>query len=155
MKKIIFLLGALLFTGGVVTAQKLTVDKVPAQVRQAFMKKFPKVYKYTWEMEDSNYEVTFKLDGKEASANFDSAGNWLESETEISQSELPNAVLDGIKRDFPGFKTEEVVKGETPDKGAFYEVHLEKGEQEYKASYAESGTLINKKLITEEAEEND
>jgi len=155
MKKIIFLLVTLWLTGGAAIAQKLTVDKVPAQVRQAFMKKFPTVYHYTWEMEDQNYEVNFKLEGKEASANFDPEGNWLETEIEIAHSELPQAILDAIQRDFPGFKTEEAVKGETPEKGTFYEVQVEKSEEEYEATYSESGELLTKKLIKEEEEEKD
>ncbi len=155
MKNILFLLVALFVTGGVATAQKLTVDKVPAEVRQAFMKKFPTVYNYTWEMEDQNYEVSFKLDGKEASANFDATGAWLESEFEMSKSDLPQAITDAIQRDFPDFKTEEAVKGETPEKGTFFEVKVEKSEEEYEATYSESGTLLEKKLINEEEEEKD
>ncbi len=154
MKNIIFLLVTLLITGGVASAQKLTVDKVPAEVRQAFMKKFPTVYKYSWEMEEENYEVSFKLDGKEASADFDATGAWLESEVEIHKSDLPQAITDAIQRDFPGFETEEVVKGETPVKGTFYEVKVEKSEEEYEAIYSESGTLLEKKQITEEEDKD-
>jgi hypothetical protein len=44
------------------------------------------------------FEAEFTLNGKHISANFDKQGNWKETETPISNSQLPNAVKQAYKK---------------------------------------------------------
>jgi hypothetical protein len=72
MKKIIVLLSACLLISLLGFTRKITPDKVPAPVKQAFAKKFPNATDVKYEMEQKDYEITFKDKGDEMSANSDS-----------------------------------------------------------------------------------
>lgn len=73
--------------------------KVPKAVTDAFAAKFPEATNVKWEKEggddeeENEYEAEFKQGGTEVSANFSKIGAWLETETEISETALPTAVL--------------------------------------------------------------
>ncbi|MGC8750510.1 PepSY-like domain-containing protein [Hydrotalea sp.] len=106
MKKLMgFLAATILFTG-VVSAQKLKADQVPAAVKAAFAKHFPNVTA-KWEKEDTHYEAGFHQNGKEMSALFDANGNLTETEVAIKVSELPAAVHQYIQKNYPGAKVKE------------------------------------------------
>ena len=55
MKKIIVLLSACLLISLMGFTQKLTADKVPAPVKEAFAKKFPAATEVKYEMEKKDY----------------------------------------------------------------------------------------------------
>ena len=92
MKKIIVILSACLLISLMGYSQKITPDKVPVPVKQAFAKKFPAATDVKYEMEKKDYEINFKDKGVEMSANFDAMGNWLETETEIKPADLPKEI---------------------------------------------------------------
>ena len=146
MKKIIGLLAILLVAGTSAFAQKITADKVPAAVKQAFQTKFPKATAAKWEMEKKDYEVGFKLNGTEGSANFDATGKWLETETEIKYEALPQAVKATITNKFAGYKAGETNKVETPDKGVLYEVGLSKGTEKIEIQFTKEGEVKSRKV---------
>ncbi len=57
--------------------------QVPQIVKDAFAKKYPQASDVEWIQEDSKkviYEAEFKLDGKEITAEFSEAGEFLEEE---------------------------------------------------------------------------
>lgn len=63
---------------------------VPAKVKAGFDQKFPGVQNVKWGKENANeWEAEFKMNAKEYSANFNADGSWLETEYEISASEIP------------------------------------------------------------------
>src|SRR5690349_20267267 len=110
-------------------AQKLKDAKVPASVKESFAKQFPDVRKVAWSREsEGEYEAEFRTKGSEQSANFDSNGNWLETETEIKKIDLPSNVVETINKEFPGYEMEEAELTETKHNGTFYELEIEKGE---------------------------
>src|SRR5947199_209941 len=89
MKKISFLLLSIGLLSGVSFAQKITPDKVPAEVLKSFSARFPDAEYVRWEMEDkNNFEANFKSDNTPKSSTFDSSGKWMETEVEINASEL-------------------------------------------------------------------
>jgi len=92
MKKIVVLLSSFLLISLMGNTQAITPDKVPAPVKQAFTKKFPAATDVKYEMEKKDYEVTFKDKGASMSANYDATGKWLETETEIKESDLPKEI---------------------------------------------------------------
>ncbi len=148
MKKIIMLLSIAALMGSTTLAQKLSEDKVPAEVISAFKAKFPNAAKIYWKMETINeYEATFKVNGEELSANFDNTGKWIETETEIKASALPVAIQSALKKDFEGFKIGESSKVENATEGNCFEIEIKKGEERYEVLYSPEGKMLKKAKI--------
>jgi len=61
-------------------------------------------------MEREDYEINFKDKGVEMSANFDAAGKWLETETEIKASDLPKEVSASAAKFFAGLRYQKLPK---------------------------------------------
>lgn len=149
-----YLLLVTLFSFGILSTSCAQQPAAPAPVQTAFKAKFPNVQKAKWDQEgEGEWEAEFKMNGKEMSANFNSDGTWLETETEIKTADLPQAVKDAIASQFAGYKMEEASLVETPDVAAAYEVELEKGETTIEALFKADGTLV--KQVTEEDDEDD
>ena len=149
-KLFIVLLSAALMCN-VACAQKLSPDKIPAEVLTAFNSKFPGATKVKWEMEDkTEYEAVFNLNGEETSANFDLTGKWLETETEIKVSALPAVIQEVIAKDFAGFKINEAGKTVTAKDGMQYEVEIEKGEKTFDVLFTSDGKMLSKKELEED-----
>ena len=90
-------------------SQKLNESQVPAAVKTAFERKYPSV-KASWDKEYANYEANFKHDGKAMSAVIDKNGTIVETETDIPVTDLPKAVQDYMKKNYPGVKIEEAAR---------------------------------------------
>lgn len=126
-------------------AQKIKNTDVPTAVAEAFFERFPDVKKAAWSKEnDSEYEAEFKTKGDEQSANFDTSGNWLETETEIKKSDVPSNLRDLLSKEFPGYEIEEAELTETKDKGTYYEFEIEKDEASYEVSISKDGEILKK-----------
>ena len=155
MKKLVVLLSACLLISLMGFTQKITPDKVPAPVKQAFAKKFPAATDVKYEMEKKDYEINFKYKGVEMSANFDASGKWLETETEIKESDLPKEVSASVAKNFAGFKISEVAKVETRDKGIIYEMDLKKDKEGYEVQFSPKGDILKKTPLKKEKGEDD
>ena len=145
MKQIILWI-IFIFCGlGLTFGQQRKSDKVPLIVTKAFSVKFPSIQKVAWEQEDVNvYEAEYMENGQEHSVLFDLQGNWIRTETELKNSELPTAIQNALASHFPGFKLEEVEKIEDPLLGTYYTFEIENRKEEYHMSYKENGELIRK-----------
>jgi hypothetical protein len=155
MKKIMVLLSASLLISLMGYTQKITPDKVPALVKQAFARKFPAATEVKYEMEKTDYEINFKDKEVKMSANFDATGKWLETETEIKESDLPKEVSASVSRNFAGFKKSEIAKTETPDQGLIYEMDLKKDKEGYEVQFSAKGDIIKKIPLKQEKEEEE
>ena len=155
MKNLLLLFVCLALVTGV-SAMNQKDEKIPAAAKTGFAAKFPSAKKAKWSVEKpGEFEAEFKLNGEEASALFDSNGNLLETEVEIEESELPQAVKATIAKDFAGFELDEIEKA-TDAKGiVFYEMEAEKGKEEFEISFDANGKLLKKELLKEEKEEKD
>jgi len=151
MRHMVILLLAV-FAGSFAEAQKLTDRDIPAPAKQTFAQKFPNATNVKWEKEDDAIEAEFKIGKSKYSASFDQAGKWLETESEIKKSELPEAVLSAITKEFSGYKIEEAERLETPDLGILYEVKLEKKEISYEVQFNEAGKVLKKEKVEENNE---
>ena len=147
MKTYIVAVGLCLIAGHL-AAQKIDPKDVPASAK-ANLEKSLHVKDAKWENEDNNYEATFRRNGKEMSAVFDQAGVLLETEEEITKSELPTAVQDALKKDFVNFKLEEVAK--IAAKGVItYEAEVEKGKENFELIFEGNGKLLKKEKKKED-----
>lgn len=123
MKKLFYLAAALLISVGA-NAQKVKDAEVPAVVKDAHSKKFPNSKVEKWEKEGANYEAEFHDKNVETSAVYGSDGKFLESEIEITVSELPKAVLDAATKIAAGKKLDEASKITGADGTVSYEVEI-------------------------------
>ena len=155
MKKIIVLLSVFTLISLSGFTQKITPDKVPAPVKQAFEKKFPTATDIKYEMEKKDYEINFKDKGVEMSSNFDATGKWLETETEIMISDLPKEVSASATKNFAGFKVSEVAITETPDKGLIYEMDMKKDKEGFEVQFSPKGDILKKTTLKREKEEDE
>jgi len=121
---------------------------LPAHVQKAATAiiKGGKVKEVEIEKEKTRYEIEFLKGGKEVSIKLDSAGNLLETETEMELKEAPKPVQATIKKEM-GEKGEleelekEVKKGKT-----VYKVEIEIGKKEIKLHIDPSGKILKKKV---------
>ncbi len=135
-------------------SQKSDSKNTPEKVLTSFKTKFPDAKKVEWEMEnDSEWEAEFKWNGKEYSANFSIEGQWIETEYQIKDSEIPSSIRAILDQNFSDYEIEDPEIAETPT-GTSYEMEIEEGEEEYEVTIDTKGNLTKKKE-SEEKDEND
>jgi len=145
MKKVILMLVMCAMFLAPVFAQKITTDKVPVLIYRAFKSKFQGASQESWSKESKSvYEVEFFNDRKKQSATFDTSGAWLETETEISLSQLPRVVNAAFNKQFGGFTVQETTSVETADRGTLYELIINKGSEGYEVQFSAKGELLKK-----------
>ncbi len=106
-------------------SQKITEKDLPAPVKTAFKTKFPNATDVRWGKESQKeYEAEFKSNNTSIAANFMADGSWVVTETTISSSELPVAVINAINTKHPGAKIGTIEMVEEPGKKASYEVAI-------------------------------
>ena len=155
MKNIVILLaGSLMMTGGSF-AQKVAPENVPDAVKIAFRAKFAQAEKTTWEMDYENFEADFKINKVDISAKFDANGNWLETETPLTLSNLPPAVKAALSKQFDPIKDplkeDGISKIETPA-GTNYEIDGQNNALSYVLIISEKGDLVKKEEVKDEKE---
>ena len=96
--------------------------KVPPAVTKAFNSKYPGATVVKWGKENAKeYEAEFKLNGSNVSANFNTDGTWVETETVIKATDLPAAVVASINKNYPGSVITTAEKLEEPGDKLLYE----------------------------------
>ncbi len=119
MKKLFVVLLAAVSIGGLHSQG----TKKPAALTKAFPAKFPNAKEVKWDKESKNeYEASFVQDGKKGSANFSTAGEWLETEMAIPQNAAPKAVIDGFNKAYAGAAITEVYKIESKTGKNYFEI---------------------------------
>jgi hypothetical protein len=121
-------------------SSKFKESQVPAAAKETFEKNYAGI-KGTWDKEHSNYEVSFKKDGKDMSVTISENGTIVETETDIPVADLPGAVQDYIKQHYQG---KEIKEASTITKA--------NGEVNYEAEVDEKDVIFdaNGKFIEEE-----
>lgn len=125
MKKANCILAVLLMLAGYAYAQS-------SAVTAAFQSRFPQVDQLEWEQEKKGlWEAGFKsADGKEMSATFTAAGQWVETETAITFAQLPAPVQAALK----GKKVRETARIEQAQGRIIYEAEVGHRDRLYDAT---------------------
>lgn len=127
---------------------------VPTPVKSAFSQKYPGVANVKWSREnDKEWEAEFKLGGKSYSANFDNAGNWMETEYQVSVREIPAVVKAALDKESSGAKIKVSEITETKD-GKAYEFVVGRGENKTELVIDNAGNITGREQVNEE-DEND
>jgi len=115
----------------------------PMAVLNAFEEKFPAAANTKWAKENSKeWEAEFQLDGQSLSANFSKAGQWMETETNISASALPVQVLEHVHKAYPKAKIHGCARIESANSPVLYEVELKSGMLLKEKIFDESGKKV-------------
>jgi outer membrane lipoprotein-sorting protein len=130
-------------------------QKNPSEiVKKEFSKKYASAKSVKWDNEEKNeWEAEFTMDGKKMSASFDNSGKWIESETAITEKELPASVVATLNKDFLGYKKSLIEIFESTEMKGF-ELGLKKGETSIEVIFDNSGKILKKTDVKEE-DEND
>lgn len=150
MKKLLVLFVCMALVVGV-SATNQKEEKIPAAAKSGFAAKFPTAQKVKWSVEKpGEFEAEFTLNGVETSALVDAKGTLLETEAEIKESELPQAVKATIAKDFAGYKLEEIEKATDAKGVTSFEMEAAKGKEKLEISFDASGKLLGKEPLKEE-----
>ena len=135
MKKIVLLLSI------IGTSLLANAQDAPRAAKESFAKKFPTAQSIKWDKEnDKEYEASFTLDGVKHSSNFSNEGIWLETETEIKITDLPQAVTTAITGKYADWKIVGASKIETAS-AVKYEADIKKGKTKKEVLLTADGTF--------------
>jgi outer membrane lipoprotein-sorting protein len=134
-----------------VSAMNQKDEKIPATAKTGFAAKFPTAQKVKWRIENpGEFEAEFTINGVESSALLNDKGNVLETEAEIKESELPQAVKATIAKDFIGYKLDEIEKATDAKGVTTFEMEAAKGKNKLEISFDANGKLLSKEPLKEE-----
>lgn len=143
MKAITFLAAILIGTTSLF-AQDVPESQVPSVILNTFKKEFPKASDVEWEREGELYNVDFEIGFfTDYEAWFEASGKLIKYSEEISESDLPNAVKEALKKEFDGYRIDDVEKF-TENNVETYLVEIEKGNDERHILFSKDGKSIQK-----------
>jgi hypothetical protein len=127
----------------------------PEIVKKEFAKKYSTALSVKWDSEEKNeWEAEFTMEGKKMSASFDNSGKWMESETAITEKDLPAVVLNTLNKDYQGYKKSDISIFED-SKAKGFELTLKKGETSIEVLIDNGGKVIKKTEAKEEDEKDE
>jgi len=142
MKNVVFaitlLMGGLVFGQSEKNQQKI---KVPEAVKMAFQADFPKVRAH-WGMEDGGYEAEFKMNGRDASAVYDSRGHKIAFEIAVERSEVPEEAWDYILKNYANTKITEIARISDDQNVVNYEVEIGMDGKSYDVLFDANGKFL-------------
>jgi hypothetical protein len=124
-------------------AQSKDNKDLPKVVKEAFQNEYPNM-KVTWDIEEDGFEAEFKLNGKEASANYDKKGHKVATEIEIKENELPAKALTYIAMTYPNKKIKETAKITDDKKVITYEAEIKIDGKDCDLIFDASGKFLKK-----------
>ncbi len=137
------------------SAQKVKEAEVPAAVKEAFAKKYPKAKVEKWEKEDGNYEAEFDWNKDEASAIFDPAGTFKAYEAEIKTKALPAGVVEYCAKNFAGWNIAEATRITDAGGAITYECEIKKGKEDFDALFDDKGNFLKKSVEAKDEDDDD
>lgn len=125
------------------TAAKPVAVTAPAAVKTTFDQKFPKASNVAWTKNNENgWEAKFTVDAVPVSAKFMNDGSWIETDRSINSSELPKAVGDAIKAQYPTWTIAKTSRTETAKKGVIYKATVKNANEKKHLAFNENGTAV-------------
>lgn len=144
------LLSAALLTFPLCPAAKdVSKKQVPQPVLDAFEKAYPnaKDMEYEEEQRDGKtyYEVEYQENKKRYDVLYTPDGALIEKEEELALNEVPEAIIQAVKKEYPNGKfkeTEKVMDAQGNVTG--YEIEVKEGEKEWDIYTDVNGKIIRK-----------
>ncbi|MGE8379831.1 MAG: PepSY-like domain-containing protein [Sphingobacterium sp.] len=126
-------------------AQDIPQSQVPAVVVNSFQQKFPKAKGIDWELKAGLYEAEFEtgLFGTDHEVWIQSNGKIVRHKEELAKNDLPKAVIAKVKKDFPGYRIEDVKKI-TEEQKITYAFEVKSRADEWKLVVDTQGDILGK-----------
>ncbi|WP_454879235.1 PepSY-like domain-containing protein [Sphingobacterium detergens] len=126
-------------------AQDIPQSQVPAVVVNSFQQKFPKAKGVDWELKAGLYEAEFEtgLFGTDHEVWIQSNGKIVRHKEELAKNDLPKAVIAKVKKDFPGYRIEDVKKI-TEEQKITYAFEVKSRADEWKLVVDTQGNILGK-----------
>ncbi|WP_418359287.1 PepSY-like domain-containing protein [Sphingobacterium detergens] len=126
-------------------AQDIPQSQVPAVVVNSFQQKFPKAKGVDWELKAGLYEAEFEtgLFGTDHEVWIQSNGKIVRHKEELAKNDLPKAVIAKVKKDFPGYRIEDVKKI-TEEQKITYAFEVKSRADEWKLVVDTQGDILGK-----------
>ena len=120
------------------------IRKIPAAVTEAFKARYPHAENVAWKDEITSFEAQFTLNGFMMTADFNSKGEWQNSEKKIKFADLPAAINDGFKKSkYAEWEVISVVEIDKNSESLQYRVEVKKsGLQKKYLFFNTNGRLI-------------
>lgn len=127
------------------SAQDILQSEVPAVVVNSFQQKFPKAKGVDWELKAGLYEAEFEtgLFGTDHEVWIQSNGKIVRHKEELAKNDLPKAVIAKVKKDFPGYRIEDVKKI-TEEQKITYAFEVKSRTEEWKLVVDTQGNILGK-----------
>lgn len=123
-------------------SDELKSSDIPKAVEENFNNEYPNSQNAEWEKEGDYYEVEFETGGVEKTVVYDKNGSVISTEIEIAISKLPATITNYINKNHSDYTIEEAEREENKE-GIFYEVELEKEDDEIELIFNSEGKFIN------------
>ena len=123
------------------TPETADTTSVADNVKAAFSEKYPNATDVEQKQEELGWEVEFKLDGIEYEAEYDENGDWVKTEHEISESELPDMIQNTLDGEYTAYAIMGVEKYDSKE-GPYYQVKLRKGGDIEEAKFYPNGKIM-------------
>lgn len=133
---------ALLFSG-IMFAQDIPQQDVPATILNTFKKAYPDVQKIDWEKKGEVYNAEFEIGRRDHEIWIDSEGSIIRHKEELRASELPESVSKAIMENHPGSRIDEVDKF-TEGNQTYYKVELKNAGVENTIVVDHTGAPVDK-----------
>ncbi|MNE44548.1 hypothetical protein D3C87_947110 [compost metagenome] len=127
------------------SAQDIPQSQVPAVVVNSFQQKFPKAKGVDWELKAGLYEAEFEtgLFGTDHEVWIQSNGKIVRHKEELAKNDLPKAIIAKVKKDFPGYRIEDVKKI-TEEQKITYAFEVKSRTEEWKLVVDTQGNILGK-----------
>lgn len=129
-------------------AQKLKTTDVPADVTQTLEFQYPYVKVTGWMKEGNNYVATIKDEGSNGRVYISASGNWLYTRFAVPQNELPSAIMEYVKKNYPEFIVSEAALEEKDEEKTHYYLEVKPDGVGYKPSILTFASSGNNALIS-------
>ncbi|PIB35857.1 hypothetical protein BFP72_10855 [Reichenbachiella sp. 5M10] len=140
-KHLALLIIGLLVAWSPTLAQDIPQNRVPSVIVNRFKQDFPKAYDIEWKVKNNQYNVEFETGiFTDHEIWYDTTGEIIRHEEEISHNELPSPVTAKLDRDFNGFRIDDA-KRITTSSTVDYSVELNSFTQEWKIIFDKNGEI--------------
>jgi len=120
--------------------------KVPREVQTKFLEIEPLAQNIEWNLKKDLYRLHYTLNGHNYTSYYDKEGNWLETESEIDESDLPIAISNTLTEKLNDYSIIDIELVKTADTKILYEIDLKKGDKVYDILINETGKILRKKI---------
>lgn len=119
------------------------------EIVKMFNKIYPHAQNVEWSQKGSYYVAECYSEGAELDVWFDANGNWLQTETDIFEDDLPASVYTTFSEgNYASWVIEDITQLTYPGNPVLYVIEVQQGGQKHQLTYSGFGGLLHDKDIT-------